>query len=102
MKLREFILYRGGGIQYELTYASLDLQKKSNRRSMKIAESEVCAYAEIKGAKVRGAKASGDLTYASLDEANLKRKTKEPGGGGRGGEPPGKQTEYASVNFRKN
>ncbi|MGH0171469.1 UNVERIFIED_CONTAM: hypothetical protein FKN15_060829 [Acipenser sinensis] len=85
----------------ELTYASLDLQKKSNRRSMKIAESEVCAYAEIKGAKVRGAKASNDLTYASLDEANLKRKTKEPGGGGRG-EPPEKQTEYASVNFRKN
>ncbi|XP_058876680.1 signal-regulatory protein beta-1-like isoform X2 [Acipenser ruthenus] len=91
----------------ELTYASLDLQKKSNRRSMMIAESEVCAYAEIKGAKVRGAKVRGakandDLTYASLDEANLKRKTKEPGGGGRGGEPPGKETEYASVNFRKN
>ncbi|KAK6468596.1 signal-regulatory protein beta-1-like, partial [Huso huso] len=91
----------------ELTYASLDLQKKSNRRSMMIAESEVCAYAEIKGAKVRGAKvrgakASDDITYASLDVANLKRKTKEPGGGGRGGEPPGKETEYASVNFRKN
>ncbi|XP_041088373.1 signal-regulatory protein beta-1-like isoform X3 [Polyodon spathula] len=82
----------------ELTYASLDL-KKSSRRSMKIAESEICAYAEIKGAKARGVKASADITYASLDEVNLKKK--EPGGG-RGGEPPGGETEYASVNFRKN
>ncbi|XP_041095295.1 tyrosine-protein phosphatase non-receptor type substrate 1-like [Polyodon spathula] len=78
----------------ELTYASLDLQKKSSRHSMMVAESEVCAYAEIKGAKARN-----DLTYASLDKANLKKKKEEPGGEG---EPPGGGTEYASVNFRKN
>ncbi|KAK1150392.1 signal-regulatory protein beta-1-like, partial [Acipenser oxyrinchus oxyrinchus] len=38
----------------ELTYASLDLQKKSNRRTMLIAESEVCAYAEVKGQRSGG------------------------------------------------